>query len=676
MHTNNQLVKYKNNLIRKWFVNISNKIKSKFTTSKLWDKDIEDKIIREFPNELEQKEVKELLKDLLTRNNNLLETIDIRMLDKDFLNLFSKTKLERIITSESLQQNILELSKEELQTYAYLLNYNLVDFNERIGSLYTFSCKNLNLEELQSLSEKDRLKAISIILSDRDSAFHLNNLNELNDYYEKRKEMCKQIIDNPKIVEEEYEKNMNSEEEISFFPFGLLYEMKNSSDLDRIRYGIIEAKYGMSLEKAKILCSTFGNDIEKIEQSEDTRIIKELKAILEEDNLDSLKKINLDEDYANYEGTINIVSNLRNVYLHKYQETLYQINEEDYIGTQRVKTKGKKSDVKIYNVLGKNNDRVFDFNMILTSLGGIYCLNHNYDDLKSDWDRADKNHTISCSYIGNDFLGVVDENYLLAFSDIGENELLRASNQDAGTIESPFETWEDLEGNKFLTPQNEINSSKIYNELFFERKVERNGKLINRTPTFAVFIAETIDDINDKKNDRWRETKRMAAELGIPIAVIDGTQCTKLEFEKVQEMVKTVKEEKRMDLIPEIIHKIENNRAAQMGLLKNVRNEIFSEVKVKKLLEEVIGTIITSDINTFNQGIEEFARVTKKIKSSYPEKSDEYLERCKTYDYDDYLDRLKVLFSSRNGLNGDDSSGIRENAIVNQLEQNGKEIDL
>ena len=154
----------------------------------------------------------------------------------------------------------------------------------------------------------------------------------------------------------------------------------------------------------------------------------------------------------------------------------------------------------------------------------------------------------------------------------------------------------------------------------------------------------------------------MAAELGIPIAVIDGTQCTKLEFEKVQEMVKTVKEEKRMDLIPEIIHKIENNRAAQMGLLKNVRNEIFSEVKEKKLLEEVIGTIITSDIN--------------KIKSSYPEKSDEYLERCKTYDYDDYLDRLKVLFSSRNGLNGDDSSGIRENAIVNQLEQNGKEIDL
>lgn len=109
-----------------------------------------------------------------------------------------------------------------------------------------------------------------------------------------------------------------------------------------------------------------------------------------------------------------------------------------------MKIKGrKKAEVKIYNALGKNNDRA-DFNMILTSLGGIYYINHNYKDLKADWDRQDKNHTISCSYIGNDFLGVVDETYLLAFSDIKENELLQARNQDAGTVDDTFERWEDL----------------------------------------------------------------------------------------------------------------------------------------------------------------------------------------------------------------------------------------
>ena len=637
------------------------------------DKDIENEINRDFPNELDQKEVKELLQELLMRNNNLLETLDIRMLDKRFIDLFGKTKLERIITDELLQKNILELSTEKLQTYAYILNYNLVDFNERIANLYTSSCKDIDLKQLQSLSEKDRLKAISILLSN--SEFSLYDLDELNDYYEKRKELCKQMIDNPKIAEEEYEKNMDSEDEISLFPFGFLHEMQDLSNINRIKYAIIEAKYGMNLEKAKILCSAFGDDIDNIEQSEETRIIKELKTILEDDDIDRLKQINLDENEANYEGTINIVPNLRNAYLHKYQETLYQIDEEDYIGTQSVRTKGKKSDVRIYNVLGKNNDRA-DFNMILTSLGGIYFHNHNYDDLKADWDRADKNHTISCSYIGNDFLGVVHEGYLLAFSDIGENELLRVSNKDAGTVEAPFERYEDLQGNTFLTPQNEINSSKIYNELFVERKVERDGKLVNRTPTFAVFIAETIDDINDDKNDRWIETKRIAAELGIPVAVIDGSQCTKLEFEKVQEMVRTVKGERRMDLIPDIIHKIENNRAAQWGVLKDIRNEIFSDVSVKKLLEEIMGTIITSDINTFNQGIEEFVRVTKKMKSNYAQNADIDFEKCKTYDYDGYLDRLKVLFSSRNGLNGDSNSGIKEKTIDNQLQPNNEEIEL
>ena len=668
MNTNNQLVKYKDKPIRKWFTNIIDKIKSRFVSYKMWDKETEDEINRNFPDELKQKEVKELLQELLTRNKHLLETLDIRMLDKDLVDLFGKARLERIITDRLKQENILESSKDALQTYSYILNYNLVDFNERISNLYPFYCENLGLEELQNLSEKDRLKAISIILSN--SEFRLSDLSQLKDYYEKRREMCKQIIDNPEIAEVEYEKNMNSEEEISLFPFGFLQEMQDLNELDRIRYGIIQAKYEMNLEKAKILCNAFGHEIDQVEQSEDTRIIKELMTILQEDDIDRLRQIDLDENYANYEGTINIVPNLKNAYLHKYKETLYQVNEEDYIGTQSVKTKGKKVDVKIYNVLGKNNDRA-DFNMILTSLGGIYFYNHNYDDLKADWDRADKNHTISCSYIGNDFLGVVDEGYLLAFSDIEENQLLQARNQDAGTVDWPFDSWEDLGNNSFLTPQTEINSSKLYNELLVERKIERDGKLVNRTPSFAVFIAETLKDINDNKNSRWQAAKRLAAELGIPLAVIDGTQCAKLEFEKVQEMVRAVKEEKRMDLIPGIIHKLENNRAAQMGVLQDVRNEIFSDAKVKKLLEEIMGTIMTSDIDTFNQGIEEFTKVTKKIKSAYSEKTD---ERCKTYDYDGYLERLKILFSSRNGLN--ENSGIREKTMDNQLQQNGQEMEL
>lgn len=265
---------------------------------------------------------------------------------------------------------------------------------------------------------------------------------------------------------------------------------------------------------------------------------------------------------------------------------------------------------------------------------------------------------------------------MLAFSDIKKNELLQARNQDAGTVDDTFERWEDLEQNRFLIPQNQINSSKVYNELLVERKLEKDGELVNRKPTFAVFIAKNLEDIDDKNNFGWNSAKRLAASLDIPIAVIDGTQCTKLEFAKVQDMVKAVKEEHRIELIPNIIHKIENNRAAQIGKLKDLRNHLFSDQAIKRWLEEIIGTLITSEIDTFNQGIEEFVKVTKDLKKVYSEHSDTSLEKCKTYNYDDYINRLKILYSSRNGLNSSLETSSQEKSNVQQRDNNDGEIEF
>ena len=649
MGTNNQLDKPKKFFIFRWFSNLLDSLKKKEKPPIFWDDETEARINAEFTNEVEQKEAKELLQELLLRNKDLLGTLDIKMLNKKYLDIFGKAKLERVLTDELLQRSLLELSDEELQVFKYILNYNVVDYNERITELRVFNNAGISLEQLESMNEPDREKFISILLSN--SEFFLLDINEFKNYYEDRRNKCQSIIDNPGIVEEEYNKEMESEEEISSYPFGLLVEMKKLDYLDRTKYAIIEAKYGMNLEKAQLLCEAFGTDIDEIEQSEATRIIKDIKAILNETDIDRLKQISLDENKANYKGTINLISTLKNAYLKKYQETLYQVNDADYIGTQSVKIKGKENEVKIYNVLGKNNDRA-DFNMILTALGGIYIHHHDFSDFEADWNRADKNHTISCSFIGNDFLGVVCDECLLAFSDIGENELLRARYGDAATTDTPFERYEDLYRNTFLLPQNLKNITKGYNELLVERKIEKDGKLVNRRPTYAVFMAESIDDINDEENERWIYTKEMAAELNIPIAVIDVTQCTKLEYEKVEAMVKKVKEEKRMDLIPEIIHKIENNRAAQLAVVSKVRNEIFSDKNIAAFLESILGSIITSDTDKFNQGLDAFEKVTKEIRDYYSreeenEDNKDSFKECKTYDYDAYLKRIDILRCTR-----------------------------
>ena len=117
-------------------------------------------------------------------------------------------------------------------------------------------------------------------------------------------------------------------------------------------------------------------------------------------------------------------------------------------------------------------------------------------------------------------------------------------------------------------------------------------------------------------------------------------------------MVKKVKEEKRMDLIPEIIHKIENNRAAQLAVVSKVRNEIFSDKNIAAFLESILGSIITSDTDKFNQGLDAFEKVTKEIRDYYSreeenEDNKDSFKECKTYDYDAYLKRIDILRCTR-----------------------------
>lgn len=665
MSKNNQLIKYENNLIKGIFANILNRIKNRFSSSKKWNSEIKDMIKSEFYDRQEQEQVNKMLEDMLSRNKDLLDTLDIRILKSNYLEIFEKPLLERIVADKNMQRDILELSEEELKAFGFLLQYKATDQKERITNINTRSLRNIKLNELQNLSESDKTKTISILLSG--SEFRLSDLSELNNYYEKRRNACKQIIDNPNVIEEydydTYWERIESGEKIDI-PYGIIDEMQQLNVDERIRFAIIETKYGMSLEKARKLYRTFGKDVDKIEQTEETRIIKEIKQILEEKDIDILKHIDLSENPANYEGTMNIIPNLRNSYLKKYQKTLYQVKEEDYIGTQE--------GIKIYNVLGINNDNA-NFNMILTAIGGVYAYSHDFSDMKKDWDRADSNHTISCSYIGNDFLGVTDTAFLLGFSDIKDNELIHSRNQDAGAGDSIFEPYAKSE---FLIPETQINTSKGYNEMVLERKIEEDGKLVNRMPTYAVFLAENINDISDENNAKWRNAKQMAKQLNIPIVVVDVQKCLELEWQKTQDMITIIKESKRMDLIPEVIHKLENNRGYDG--LADINRNVFSDKKVKDSLEQIIGTIITSDTDTFNMGIEKFVNVTKEIVKNYDEHSSsedtfDHNKKYKTFNYKGYMERLKVLFGSRNGLF---KSIEKESNVVKTQDKNMEEQSI
>lgn len=286
----NKLVKYTNNHIIKFIYNLFNKSIDKTDSSIVFNADIENAINNAFENEIEQQNIKDFLKELISRNNNLLETIDIRMLNKSIMSLFKKEELERIFTDKYLQERLVELPYEELETYNYILNYNVTDFNDRIGNtlIYPNLYKNITVQDLEALSSEEKTKAISILLSD--TAFKLSSIGQLDNYYKNKLLICKQIIDNPKKGIDDFDYDKYFESEGNAIPLGLIDDMNDLSELDRIKYAIIEAKYGMSLNKAQMLCDAFGQEIIELDDTEETRIIKELKEIINEKEIDKLKR--------------------------------------------------------------------------------------------------------------------------------------------------------------------------------------------------------------------------------------------------------------------------------------------------------------------------------------------------------------------------------------------------
>lgn len=60
----------------------------------------------------------------------------------------------------------------------------------------------------------------------------------------------------------------------------------------------------------------------------------------------------------------------------------------------------------------------------------------------------------------------------------------------------------------------------------------------------------------------------------------------------------------------------------------------------------------------------------------YHEQGDFRGEECKTYNYDEYIDRMKALYTARNGLDEDGNVRKKENIISNLPEHAKNEQEI
>ncbi|MBR3003265.1 MAG: HD domain-containing protein [Clostridia bacterium] len=393
--------------------------------------------------------------------------------------------------------------------------------------------------------------------------------------------------------------------------------MADYSKEDLYKFALLEYKLGIGLSEAKRLVTRYGIDTEELPENDTTRYLKTLKEIIECENIEEKVQSAIQENTLGkpWEGTPsarNQEGEILNLYAELYNETLYQPKEsdKDEQGEIYVDEKGDSHQIDVYNIED-------DFNVNIR-VEGAYRNFVEPEDFMKYYEEPDiKNHGNCESYIGNDSIAGARNTIGVAvgYKFIRENSLTACGPYDLNSVNESFSIYN--EKSEFRTPKEMIDNTRhTHNEMVKDRLViDENGNVSKYKPDYAIWIEE--DTKEERSQEGWQEkrnqdsqwimTKKLAAQLGIPIVVIDREHFAEREMEKVECLQKLINGEEidtekygkyleeysqmsKSELIKEAITKFENNRTG-IHFNKKIYERFFTHEQRQNLLQEISASI-------------------------------------------------------------------------------------
>jgi len=238
---------------------------------------------------------------------------------------------------------------------------------------------------------------------------------------------------------------------------------------------VVQKIFGHNLEYAKSLLERFGEDIDNIENEDLKDYIHCLEAIGNIEDEATLKTIFEECDFLQTDK-ISVERALKTEYTKLFNKDLYTPKPEDLV----------EGYTNVYNA-------GTDFKMIITAVGA-YCEN-NDQDYRESWNRpAIATQHFCTSYIRNDMIGTAEvQSICYGFSEMKEDSLMLSSNHDIySNQDGEFVTRAYYEGEKYYSPENQINNKQRYNEMDF-RRVQDGEK---KQPDYILLFRENGEIAN------------------------------------------------------------------------------------------------------------------------------------------------------------------------------------
>lgn len=511
---------------------------------------------------------------LLEFNNDLNYTINLLMLDKKILEFFDIGDLLKITLYPDLQEKLVEANRKKQIISIIKMIYKKSD--NWISEIDNILNNLENYKHLFDIINDEMLKnekfcenLISVI-SVKNNYFNINTLEEIVEYDTIKYNICMDLLN----------------EKLKKIKFVDIKDIK--------KFALLEILFDVDYEWGKRITEKYSMDIDEINPiSDDEKEVKEkiiqIKKIVNGDNL----TVNNDNFKKEKINPIKFENKCIKLYERLYNEQMklpiIKIGKENY----------ENKEVELY--------KIKDEFCIFVRVEGAYSYWKEPENFENNINEISINlNGNPKTYISNNSMAIArPKGPIYGYTKELKNNLLLMAPWDIVSNEANLSfspssvNWNFGNGISFRMPNNLLNNMRSsHNEIVTSKwKFDASTMRIERDrPDVIIYFIDMLEDeITYKETNYWRISKKAAAQLDIPIVIINREEVLKKEKAKIERSLEEFYTTLNDNTLENIFLQFENNRSSMRYVKDKLKMRYFTCDERERMFEDVIKKISKID---------------------------------------------------------------------------------
>lgn len=511
---------------------------------------------------------------LLEFNNDLNYTINLLMLDKKILEFFDIGDLLKITLYPDLQEKFVEANRKKQIISIIKMIYKKSD--NWISEIDNILNNLENYKHLFDIINDEMLKnekfcenLISVI-SVKNNYFNINTLEEIVEYDTIKYNICMDLLN----------------EKLKKIKFVDIKDIK--------KFALLEILFDVDYEWGKRITEKYSMDIDEINPiSDDEKEVKEkiiqIKKIVNGDNL----TVNNDNFKKEKINPIKFENKCIKLYERLYNEQMklpiIKIGKENY----------ENKEVELY--------KIKDEFCIFVRVEGAYSYWKEPENFENNINEISINlNGNPKTYISNNSMAIArPKGPIYGYTKELKNNLLLMAPWDIVSNEANLSfspssvNWNFGNGISFRMPNNLLNNMRSsHNEIVTSKwKFDASTMRIERDrPDVIIYFIDMLEDeITYKETNYWRISKKAAAQLDIPIVIINREEVLKKEKAKIERSLEEFYTTLNENILENIFLQFENNRSSMRYVKDKLKMRYFTCDERERMFEDVIKKISKID---------------------------------------------------------------------------------